>query len=457
MSTGTTDPSRAAMEYNVGRTAAHSGGLVPPRTDAGLSLQRSSEPLSTTALRVLAVLMGWWVNQVSPGCEPNIGVHVGGCPHRANRLPASLRQLSLTAFGGAGGSQLLQVSRALDELSGETIDFTLVVDGRRYMRQRSHLLSFRQGGELVPAPRGLRSSLVVAWDPLLLESLLEGHYQLVPYELVQGLNGQTAFRLWMEILIRPAVRWLRRPGDWRDFAVSGAEPHSLSLARLGLGGQRSDKAIGSIRDYVDRGNRLQDVFRLEVHERVGDGHNVRLILQQPRPSRARRGSSPPRTAGTAHEDGGHGNPGPKARQTRTSADHVDPDEDGFKNVDETRIPHDADSGGSSRAHRPDVDTLTRHWRRPPTPKQVREILDRIADRHGGRGEGWEWNAWHLREAIKKRTDPLSYLKLQDSLARSGAHRQRSHRPRSKGPEAARAIIDDLRDRFPGALAVERRE
>jgi hypothetical protein len=45
---------------------------------------------------------------------------------------------------------------------------------------------------------------------------------------------------------------------------------------------------------------------------------------------------------------------------------------------------------SDAASRPDVRALTELWGRPPSGPQVRKILDRIADRHGGPGPGWDW-------------------------------------------------------------------
>jgi len=444
-------PHRAAIEYNVARTAHHSDVRGLAGAGADLALKKSVEPLSASAQRVLAVVTGFWVEQEARDCLPNRGKHSADCAHRANRVEVSLSLVSRRTFGLAGGSQIRQVSDALDEMSAETIEYT-TIDVRGYVRRRHHILSFRETGDLAGTMGMGRATLQVAFDPLLLESLLAGHYQFIPIELVRGLKGEIAFRLWMQVLVQPGVAKLRQPGDYREFAVSGRDP-TISLALVGLGGQRPGRAFDSLQSYAERGNGLQDTYKLEVLDRNGGvGHKLRLTLLRNPSAREQGAPRQPRPAGTADQVHSYGKPDPEPRQPGAPNDLGRGRVDGFESVIKTQV-SDSDAGGIPG--RPDVVLLTRCWRRAPTDRQVKRILDPIAKRHGGPGAGWDWNAWQMSEAIRLHTDPISYLKLQDDGERgaSGHDRPRTTskprsddqrpRPRSRGLDPIKTTVEAM--------------
>jgi hypothetical protein len=261
--------------------------------------------------------------------------------------------------------------------------------------------------------------------------------------LVVGLKGEFAFRFWTEVLVQRGVAMLRRPGERRDFSLSGPGGHSISLARIGLGAQRADKAIRAMQGYAEKGNALQSEFHVEIMRRTRSGHKVRVIRQRPSPSRGQPESRQPGPPNTAPQAGDHGNPRQEPRHPRTSDDLGASYTDRLENVDETLIPDDVEEEASKGVARPDVALLHRLWRRLPTSKQINGLLDRIADEHGGPGPGWEWNAWHIREAIRRRTEPLEYLKSQASLSRSGTGAEPPSRSRSEGLEHIGTIAEGL--------------
>jgi hypothetical protein len=290
------DPRRGALEYNVGR----SGCTATPE-----------RPISANALRVLSVLMGSWVANGSPGCEPLVGTHAIGCLHRANRQLHRRRDVCRAVYGHDGGRQVTQLGRALDELADESTGFYVYDPARRvYSIRRSHVLRYQESGKLASPRAGDRSpdaALDIRWDPFVLDSLADGHFQAFPAELVRGLHG-SALLLLVAVLLQPPTAALRGVGDACDYAVTGTDP-TISPARLGLSGQRPDKLRASLECACGRVNGV-------AHNRLGlvctvlaRAHGAGLKVRVRRVNARRRGA--------AHQDARCGTAGPIVRHRRT--------------------------------------------------------------------------------------------------------------------------------------------
>ncbi len=359
--------SPAAMEYNVARTGGVRARSAEDRDDDSPDVW-----LSGLALRVLAALLGRWVAGGAFGCRPALGVHTPDCPHRSNRTPYSLRQLAELVFRHTGGTQLNQVARALDELATATFR-TLVEDpvSRTYRRETVHILSFRERG-VEGAGGRVEGTGVVAWDPFLHESLLTGHFQYLPLELIRDLD-RTSVMVWIHLLLRPATARLQMVGQYCEFSVTGARP-TLPPSVLGLTGSRRDKLRASLRRAVDRGNEVQDVWLAEVMDRAeGRGLKLRVTLVRERQQRPK---------GAAVQDATHGTASRTVRQSRTRIEHETRrlDESGDGLSAEIRDAHP--SRASSHGGREDAEALLEWGFKTVSAKQL-TCLDEWAERHGG--------------------------------------------------------------------------
>lgn len=279
-------PTTPAIEYNIGRT----GGRY--RTDGRIA--QWSAPLSSTALRVLTVLTGWW-SEADSRCDVRRGTHAEECRHRENRIYFSLKMLALEALGSrAGGRQVADVAEALDELAADTTYWERWTPGAK-MRQVAHVLSLRQ------LAGGSRVSVEVAWDPFLLESLLAGRFQLIPRALVRGLTGRSAFRFWARVLSHRAVALLK---SGESLQLTLGEPGtSVAAAEVGAPRTRTDKLSRQLAVYARRGNALQDEFALSVG-RDSDGQVlVRVTRLSATVNPAARTANPRRGTGSVEAGG----------------------------------------------------------------------------------------------------------------------------------------------------------
>jgi hypothetical protein len=233
------------------------------------------------AMKVLAVLTQWWVEDGIESCRARKGHHPVGCRHRANVVPYTLRALATAVFGQGhdGGRQTGFVQRALDELASETTTvFWDGLGGRRYFKQVSHILSYRetgrhQSGGRAPQ-RDVHATGEVRWDPFVHESLLLGHFQLLPGALVRYLRG-SALLLWVQVLAQPATA--RHPSV--AFSVTGYNP-TLPPTRLGLQKARPDRLRRALEQGAAAGNALQAEFRLSVEERSSSGGGLKVRLDR---------------------------------------------------------------------------------------------------------------------------------------------------------------------------------
>jgi len=277
----------AKAEYNVARTGETTYGHValPVPWDAAEGLSEPviaipKVPLSANAQRVASIVMGSWVASGSgPDCDPDAGIHAPACVHRANRVRLSRYQVAKATFARGGGSQLRQVDDALDELYDEGTEY-LVYDaatGAR-LRQRGRIL------ELTDLRKTEKDDVLyeVRFGAYLLDSLLDGHYQSFPVELVQGLSGAD-FLVWLGVLTQTPTKQLARAGQKVEYSVSGGRPGrrvAMDPARLGLGRQRRDKLRASLERAAERGNAIAGPrlgLRLAVQDRAG-GSGLKLVL-----------------------------------------------------------------------------------------------------------------------------------------------------------------------------------
>jgi hypothetical protein len=209
-----------------------------------------------------------------------------------------------------------------------------------------------------------------------------------------------------------------RAGDYREYSVSGTRP-ALSARRMGLGGQRPDKLRASLAAHAERGNALQDVWRLDVLDRAVPGLKLRLSRL------VDRGDGPAvvqdvgaRWLGTgsgAVRDVRWGSSGREEGQLRTrfvrESARVDSSRDSSrdKRLETGREPLSANAErrtpGRLRTPRPDVDALhARGYRRVSAAQ--RRMLDEWADRHDETGPAWA--AARIMEAPPD-VDPLGYV------------------------------------------------
>ena len=377
---------RGALEVNVGRTVEHNGGLLP-----------------ASALRLLATVMGMWAAYPTAiECDVRRGRHPGGCPHRQGRIGYTTRALAMETFGSDGGSQFGQVDAALEALASYRTVFTLYdqTDGTRY-RQGNGILSFKDRRASNGDALGF-----IAFDPILLESMLDGRLQLIPVELVRGLTRPTAIRTWIAVLLHPRTARLR-VGESAEFAITGERP-SIERARLGLP-TRLDKLGKTLERDAERGNRLQNEWRLSVAERADGGLKLR-IERLPK--------------GSAVGDAKGGSRRRIVRQSETNRSAVGdanrdrnepyrPSRD-VRDVLETRARGARDSSISSlRGSRPDVAALRRAGVR--VSKKMIATLDEIARQQGTKElDGKAWIAAMVEQRPPETKDAFAYVMAVDS-------------------------------------------
>jgi hypothetical protein len=251
----------AALQYNCGRNLS------------AIDEDLHEIPASTSAVRVLAVLTAAWAIAGTGSCDALAGVHEERCVHQCGRVRYTRHWLAREAFGANGGSQRAQVTKALGELSSRKFGY---LDERdRNIAPVLSLITADDDGADASQSRG-----VAVFAPALAESLLAGHMQRIPIELVRDLRG-SAFRPWLYILMRVRASRTRKLGQWVEVAVTGRRA-SAQLALLGMQRLRTGRIAGSLKRYAEAGNRVQSEWRLEVLERRQGGVKLRLIRLKPR-------------------------------------------------------------------------------------------------------------------------------------------------------------------------------
>lgn len=278
-------------EYNVGRTAETTHGTIqlPVPYDAAEGLTEPviaipRVPLSANAQKVAAIVAGAWVAGFAvsiaegvPECDPQQGVHPPVCGHRANRVRFTRYGAAVAAFGEGGGSQLRQVDDALDELYDEGTEYLVhdAATGSR-LRQRGRIL------ELSDLRRGERDDVLyeVRWGAYLLDSLLAGHFQSFPVELVRSLRGSD-FLTWLAVLCQVGTSKLVKAGQTHAWTVWAPRGYLVTIdpKRLGLGRQRPDKLRASLERAAERGNAIAEPrlgLRLAVESSAAGG--LKLVL-----------------------------------------------------------------------------------------------------------------------------------------------------------------------------------
>jgi hypothetical protein len=254
-----------ALQYNCGRELC---AYVEDR----------KVPASTGALRVLSVLTAAWAIGGTGRCDPLAGHHDAHCAHQSGGVRYTRQWLAREAFGAVGGSQRAQVTKALAELSSPEYG---CLDEHEEGICPVITLRTAQGEAL----RADGSGGVVIFDPVLADSLLLGHFQRLPIELVRDLRA-SAFRTWLYVLMRARAARTRKSGQWVDVAVTGRRS-SADFAYLGMRRLRADRIRRSLERYAEEGNGLQSEWRLEVVDRAQGGVKLRLTRLEPR-SAARR-------------------------------------------------------------------------------------------------------------------------------------------------------------------------
>jgi hypothetical protein len=399
---------QAATEYNIGRTAETSYQLpVAWEAAEGLPEPVIAVPkvaLTANAQRVASIVMGSWVASGSaPGCDPDIGQHEEGCGHRANRVTLSRYAMAMDTFDAGGGSQLRQVDTALDELYDEGTEY-LVHDARTgaRLRQRGRIL------ELTDLRRTEQDDVLyeVRFGAYLLDSIMAGHYQSFPVQLVQGLSGAD-FLTWLAVLTQPWTGKLTKAGQYAAYNVGGGRrgrKAAIDPARLGLGRQRRDKLRASLERAAVRGTLIVEPLiglKLAVEDRA-DGSGPQLVLTRTIDrAKLRHLDRQSRTPRPAIEDTSTGNVGRDGRQSRTRFVRESVPVDAMVRHDSERRASRAgarETEPSSAIAEPDIAALQeRGW---PVSEKQRRTLDEIADRHGR-----EWAADIIRDTPKD-VDPL---------------------------------------------------
>ena len=253
----------AAIDYDVGRGGVEGEHWVATLARSHAVNSTGHRLLSPMALRVLSVLTGWWIAMGNFRCRPLHGVHPDGCAHRLNRVDYTLAALACDLSGHSGGSQSRLISEALDELAHATNQYR-VETAAGAAREVSHVLSLRV---YEPGSGPGRATGYIVWDPLHLERLLAGRFQMLPPHIVSGLSREADVRLWYAVINHPFAVGAQRS---YEIAISGDSP-SLPAAALGLGGQRPDKLRKAVERAAERGNRLQDRFEVAVIPRAAGG------------------------------------------------------------------------------------------------------------------------------------------------------------------------------------------
>lgn len=414
---------RGAAEYNVVRTGGWWGDDVqltfPYDAVDGTPepvVVLPHRPFSATALRLLAVITGQWVRVGTSGCDPDLGEHGDGCGHQEGRVWFTAGDAALVTYGLNGGSQRKQVQRSLEELYDHRSGFLLYDHASgKYLQERGRVLVYRELGTVRDGP----VLYEVAFDRFLLDSLLAGHYVSLPVEVVRELSG-TDFLVAQAVLSRAYVRKLTKAGQFHEWSVTtgrrGGTP-AIPPELLNLAGQRPDKLRRSLERSAVRTTELTEPvmgLRLDVLDGSTGGLKLRLTRTKDRASLALNDGNRGRQSRTDRVDGGQVEREP-ARQSRTT-DRQDGTTDRQDRTDDrqsrTRIERESprlvrvSSQGSlvkdsSVRHSPEeprleneaVAALKRRTGRLPSKRQ-REVLDEVADNHGGH---W-WAAARADEA-----------------------------------------------------------
>jgi hypothetical protein len=250
-----------ALQYNCGRDLCSydSNGAVVPA--------------STSAMRVLAVLTAAWALGGTDNCDVLAGAHKPSCVHQCGRVRYTRQWLAREAFGACGGSQRVQVTKALSELTNPEMGYLDEHD-----RGVGPVLTLATPEDLVADAHQARG--IAAFDPVLTESMLAGHMQRIPIGLIRDLRG-SALRPWLYILLRARSSLTRKPGQFVEVAATGRRA-SADMSFLGMRKMRPGRVAASLQRSADAGNRVQTEWRLDVVARRQGGVKMRLVRLEAR-------------------------------------------------------------------------------------------------------------------------------------------------------------------------------
>lgn len=426
-----------AMEYGLGRDAAKKDPTLPMPFDEIMVLL--ADPPSASALRVATALLGAWHSIRAPGCTR--GAHPPGCVHR-RYLYVGARPLARASFGSDGGTQTAQLHRALAELARSTTYYVWNAARRTYYRETSPVVLIRELGRLPehakPGDAPADAFYEIAWSPFLLDSLLAGHYRLIPMALVRALRGRSHYRFWLPILMHPVVSQLRKVGDYRELTISG--PRALIPSRrLGLGGQRPDRMRASAEAACRAGNPVSPV-RLEVLP-TADGRGLKVratLVEEVRHVEPEVRHVEP--SGAACQATERGMSSRRARHVRPRSEHETGPVGILQGTSSERLESTRAGArvSSERTERPDIDALRARWPRV-TKRQIR-VLDELADRHDV--TGYEWAAQRIRDAPQG--DPLGDVLAEDRAWQAERRREADAAEQNSRAEHAEPSLEGLR-------------
>jgi hypothetical protein len=256
-----------AVEWNIGRTATVMAAAPPDLFRPGLMP-------SSLAMRVACVLTGVWLGRDSR-CLPRLHGHLQACWHR-DAVPFIWREVARSVYGptGGGGRQLDLIRAAMIELA-ETSYVLWQGRGAYFFERWSHILSWQD------VRTDHASSPEFHWDPFVLQSLMDGHFQEFPANLLR--LPRTAFIFWL-VAISQVGSGTKRVSR---IPVTGIEA-SYFLEQIGVSLRRADRLEPSLRSYADQGNAVQDEFLIVIERRSGSGLNIVVENRRIAAVRARR-------------------------------------------------------------------------------------------------------------------------------------------------------------------------
>ena len=256
-----------AFEWNVARTWRVIGRPAP------------SVP-SPLQARVLTALQGAWAAGGDDGCRPLKGKHLDGCSHRLNLVPVRVGALADTILGLSGGSQTRQLRRVIDDLTTLPIRYRPYRPGE-FAQFLGPLVSLVEVTEdlrdhLIDAGITHEPDLVVRFADDLFDGLMQGLYQRIPVELLQGLPNED-FLVWLAVLCRAAGGRPTRKGTWMSIYFTGRKP-TVAPWGVGMGSLGGKRLENAITRAADRGNALQSEFMMVPVPKMPTRGRARMLL-----------------------------------------------------------------------------------------------------------------------------------------------------------------------------------
>lgn len=255
-----------AWEYNLRTTPWTQLPLPDLGEDEGHPLLEDGLPPQVA--RTTATVLGMWVDLPAPDCRPYVGLHAVSCAHRENLILATHSQLAKATYRFDGGPQIKLTRDALEQADSYRVPvFVWNQAERTYHRRTVKLLTLGEATDLEDGGDLATTSgrLAITLDGFLWRSMMAGHYQVIPKELMQNLRG-AGFLVWTAALSHRESSTLRKAGDQAVYHLTnrGRKPADIRPGTLALSTMRSDKRIAAIERACEKGNAIQDLWRLEV-------------------------------------------------------------------------------------------------------------------------------------------------------------------------------------------------